>query len=104
MIDMKKVHSKFYGTWEAVSEKEGDRFYHIITFYDDGVADLRYKKTDGTYYNSTGTWTYNNTTAKLSFNLTSLGRPNKTFDVTFQQNDLMLFGDYLGGIGYQRKS
>jgi hypothetical protein len=104
MIDMKKVHSKFYGTWEAVSEKEGDRFYHIITFYDDGVADLRYKKTDGTYYNSTGTWTYNNTTAKLSFNLTSLGRPNKTFDVTFQQNDLMLLEDYLGGIGYQRKS
>ncbi|VVB62227.1 Uncharacterised protein [uncultured archaeon] len=104
MITVKETHSKFYGTWEAVNEKEGDRFYHSITFYDNGLVNLRYKKADGTYSNSTGTWTYNTTTAKLSFNLTSLGRPNKTFHVAFQQqNDLMLLEDYLGGIGYQRK-
>jgi hypothetical protein len=104
MLDIGKAHSKFYGTWENVNDEEGDRFYHIITFYDDGVADLRYKKADGTYFDSTVTWSYNNRTAKLYFNLTSVGRPNKTFDVTFTDNDLMLLDDYLGGIGYQRKS
>jgi hypothetical protein len=104
MLGVKKIHSKFYGTWENVDDEEGDRFYHIITFYDDGTADLRYKKADGTYYDNTVTWIYNNTTAKIYFNLTSIDRPNKTFDVTFTLNDLMLLEDYLGGIGYQRKS
>jgi hypothetical protein len=107
-----------YDTWQCYNREEADRFYYKITLLESGVAELDYDQTrNSSISDCSVTFTYVKfahidpeeypeaiSTGSITFNLTEVGLPNKTFYITLTDPDTLRLDDYLGSLAYFRTS
>ena len=93
------INNKFVGKWDCLGD-EGDRFYHELTFYSDGLVEVFHRTMSGGFSKS-GTWECNESI--LTFNFVEDNLP-RYYTYAFTNSETLILATNRGNLITYKKT